>query len=107
MNKDTIISQESFNDGQTVFLFYDPEEECYKAFGRSAYYADMVTNGQLYYSEELQLPVMLLSRQSVLDLRVTMTIVEHRKQDYYRLRLRGKIGDAGNERWKEKLDKNT
>ena len=102
MNIDYIISQEASNDGQTVFLFYDAEEGCYKAFGRSAYYADMVTNGRLYYSEELQLPVMLLSRQSVMDLRVTMTVVEHRKQEYYRLRIKAKIGDAGYERWKEK-----
>lgn len=102
MNKDNIISQEASNDGQTVFLFYDAEEGCYKAFGQSAYYADMVTNGRLYYSEELQIPVMLLNKQAVLDLRVTMTIVEHRMHEYYRLKTKTKIGEAGYERWKEK-----
>lgn len=45
MDKERILTQESANDGQSVFLFYDEEEGCYKAYGWSAYYADMVADG--------------------------------------------------------------
>ena len=62
MELEKILSQEATNDGQTVYLFYDTEKECYKAFGRSAYYADMVTNGRLEYLEDLQMPVMVLDK---------------------------------------------
>jgi hypothetical protein len=103
MDKEAIFSLEGSNDGRSVFLFYDVEEGYYKAFGRSAYYADMVTNGRLYYSEDLLMPVTVLSKRAVMDLRLNMTIVEHRTHDYYQLKMKTKIGDVGYERWMETL----
>lgn len=103
MDKEEILAQEASNDGQTVFLFYDAEEGRYKAFGWSAYYADMVTNGRLEYLEDLQMPVMTLGKQAVMDLRLNMTKLEHKVQEYYRFKTKVKIGDAGYERWKSTL----
>lgn len=103
MDFQKISSYEASNNGQSVFLFYDAEEGCYKAFGRSAYYADMVANGRLAYSKDLQMPVMALGKHAVMDLRRNMTIVEHFPHEYYRLKTKVKIGDAGYDRWKETL----
>lgn len=104
MDKEKILVLEASNDGQSVFLFYDEDEGCYKAYGWSAYYADMVANGMLYYSEELGMPVMELGKQAVMDLRMNMTKVEHRVHEFYRFKTKVKIGDAGYERWKESLE---
>ena len=103
MNKELIINTETSNDGQTVFLFYDEEEGCYKAYGWSAYYADMVADGMKYYSVSLQMPVMALGKKAIQDLRYNMTVVEHRKHEFYRFKTKVKIGDVGYERWKESL----
>lgn len=100
MDKKGAIEIESCNDGQSVFLLFDEGEGCYKAFGHSAYYADMVANGRLYYSEELGMPVMELGKQAVMDLRLNMTKMEHRAHEFYRFKTKVKIGDVGYERWK-------
>ena len=41
MDTNLIIQQEVMNDGQSVFLHYEPILGLYLAFGFSAYYADM------------------------------------------------------------------
>ena len=53
MNKDLILQQESANDGQTVYLFYDDMAGLYLAFGLSAYYVTMVTNPVISYSDAI------------------------------------------------------
>ena len=103
MDKEKILVQEASNDGQTVFLFYDEDEGCYKAYGWSAYYADMVADGKKYFSVTLQMPIMALGKKAVQDLRYNMTVVEHRKHEFYRFKTKVKIGDVGYERWKESL----
>lgn len=99
MDKEKIFEQEASNDGQSVFLFYDEDEGCYKAYGWSAYYADMIANGVLYYSETLQMPIMVLGKKAIQDLRYNMTVVEHRPHEFYRFKTKVRIGDAGYERW--------
>ena len=103
MDKERIIEQERANDGETVFLFYDEDEGCYKAYGWSAYYADMIADGIIYYSESFQMPINVLGDKAIMDLRRNMTVVEHRTHEFYRFKTKVKIGDAGYERWKEKL----
>ena len=98
-----IIEQEKGNDGQTVYLYYNKEKQCYEAFGLSAYYADHVASPELSYSEELQMPVADLNKQDVLDLRQSMEIVEHEAFSYYRLRSRGFIGTEGYAKWVENI----
>ena len=94
---------ETENDGRTVNLYYNTDKQCYEAFGLSAYYADHVASPELSYSEELQMPVAILNRKDVLDLRQSMEIVEHEAFRYYRLRARGFIGTEGYEQWVEKV----
>ena len=99
MDLEKIRQRESANDGQTVYLFYNVGRECYEAFGLSAYYADMAASPQLSFSEELQLPMASFSRQDVLDVRQSMTILDHRPYDFYTFRTRSRIGRAGYARW--------
>ena len=103
MNQEYIQGIETTNDGQSVFLLYDEVDGCYKAYGWSAYYADMVADGVLCYSETLKMPIMVLSKKAIQDLRYNMTVVEHRTHEFYRFKTKVKIGDAGYERWKEGL----
>ena len=101
MNFEQIRQQEAANDGQTVYMYYNKDRECYEAFGLSAYYADMAASPELSFSEELQLPMATFSRQDVLDVRQSMTILDHRPYDFYTFRTRSLIGNAGYQRWKK------
>lgn len=103
MNKESIKQIEASNDGQSVFLLYDEVDGCYKAYGHSAYYADMIANGRVFYSESLQMPIMLLGDKAVMDLRRNMTVVDHRRHEFYRFKTKVRIGDAGYDRRKERL----
>ncbi len=44
MDKEQIIKSEKENDGQTVYMYFDPMAGVYAAYGQSAYYATMVVN---------------------------------------------------------------
>ena len=103
MDFEGIRQRETENDGRTVYLYYNKEKQCYEAFGLSAYYADHVASPELSYSEELQMPVAVLNKQEVLDLRQSMEIVEHEAFRYYRLRARGFIGTEGYAKWVAKI----
>ena len=103
MEKAVIIEREATNDGQTVYLYYNTDKQCYEAFGLSAYYADHVASPVLSYSEELQMPVAVLNRGDVLDLRQSMEIQEHEAFSYYRLKARGFMGTEGYDKWVAKI----
>lgn len=105
MDFEEIRQRETENDGRTVYLYYNKEKQCYEAFGLSAFYADHVASPELSYSEELQMPVAILNRKEVLDLRQSMEIVEHEAFSYYRLLARAFIGTEGYERWVEEIRK--
>lgn len=93
------MEKEAGNDGQSVFLHYNSMLGMYMTFGHSAYYADMVASPELSFSDELQMPVALLTKSDVLDLRQSMAIVDHSPRSFYWLQTRQRIGDAGYERW--------
>ena len=103
MDFEEIRQREAENDGRTVYLYYNKEKQCYEAFGLSAYYADHVASPELSYSEELQMPVAVLNRKDVLDLRQSMEIVEHEAFNYYRLKARGFMGTEGYDKWVERI----
>ena len=48
--KEQIQEEDATNDGESVFLHYDENTDCYLAYGHSAYYADMVTDAPLSFS---------------------------------------------------------
>lgn len=103
MEKEKILQLEAANDGQTVYLFYDDMAGLYLAFGLSAYYITMVSNPFMSYSKAMDMPVALLNRFYIKELRQSMTKVEHVQKSYYVFRMRLRVGDAGYDRWKETL----
>ena len=105
MNKDIIKEQEQSNDGQSIFLYYDAMAGVYLAFGQSAYYATMVVEPYMSYSEDMQMPVALLRRNHVNALRQGLTKVEHSVKQYYQFKLRSIVGEAGYEKWAQNIHK--
>ena len=98
-DKNIILEKETANDGQSVFLFYDERYGMYTAFGWSAYYTTMVVDPLLSFSDELQMPVALIQRDLIRNLRQSLTKVEHEVKTYYVFRLKQKIGSAGYKKW--------
>ena len=103
MDKNKIALSEAGNDGQSVFLYYDAMAGVYLAYGLSAYYTTMVTDPYMSYSEEMQMPVALLRRNHINDLRQSLKKVEHTKKSFYRFELRVPVGEAGYEKWAQKV----
>lgn len=103
MDKNEIILKEHGNDGKSVFLYYDAMAGVYLAYSLSAYYTTMVTDPYMSYSEEMQMPVALLRWNHVNDLRQTLKMVEHSKRCFYKFELRQTVGEAGYEKWAQKV----
>ena len=103
MDKDKISLQEETNDGQSVFLYYDAMAGVYLAYGLSAYYTTMVTDPYMSYSEMMHMPVAMLRRNHIKDLRQSLVKVEHTQKQYYRFQMQRKIGKEGYERWLQEL----
>ena len=103
MDKNTITMQEVANDGRSVFLYYDAMAGVYLAFGLSAYYTTMVTEPYMSYSEEMQMPVALLRREHINSLRQSLKKVEHEMKNFYRFQLRMPVGDAGYQKWAQRI----
>lgn len=103
MEMSKITLHEAGNDGKTVYLYYDDLAGLYLAFGLSAYYTTMVTEPYMSYSEELQMPVALIRREHVLALRQGLKKVEHEQKKFYQFELKHAVGEAGYEKWAEKI----
>ena len=103
IDKDKITLHEAGNDGRTLFLYYDGMAGLYLAFGLSAYYSTMVAEPYLSYSDELQMPVALLLREHILQLRQGLMKEAHEPKHYYRFRMKAAVGDAGYARWAQKV----
>ena len=100
-----IIELEKSNDGQTIHLFYNDLQGQYQAFGLSAYYTTIVTDPNAVYSEEMEMPVVMLKRAEVLQLRQSMSVMEHEPKSYYRFQLRHKVGKRWYQTWVNNLRK--
>ena len=105
MNKDMITLHEMGNDGRTIYLYYDDMAGLYLAFGLSAYYTTMVTEPYMSYSWEMQMPVALLRREHILLLRQGLQKHEHEPKHFYCFRMKTVVGEAGYDRWAQKIRK--
>lgn len=103
MDRDGITLREVTNDGQSIFLYYDAMAGVYTAYGLSAYYTTLVTDPSMSYSDEMQMPVVLLNRRHILCLRQSLELVEHQLKLYYRFRLKTAVGEAGYAKWAGRL----
>lgn len=103
METNMITLHEVGNDGKTIHLYYDDLAGLYLAFGLSAYYTTLVAEPYMSYSEKMQMPVALLRREHILLLRQGLKKVEHTPKRYYHFEMRQLVGEAGYQRWAEKI----
>ncbi len=104
MNDEYIYMQELLNDGQSVYLHYNDMLGLYVAYGLSAYYADMCSTPEVSYSDSMQMPVALLNRHCVFDLKCLMLQVSHTPQVDYHFHAREMIGKLGYDRWAQRIN---
>ena len=99
MDKDTITLNEVNNDGKTIHLYFNTEVGLYVAYGFSAFFASHIVNVITAFSEDLMMPVALMRKQDVSELRMSTIKHEHQYHVYYRLELKHKLSLADYTRW--------
>lgn len=99
----TITANEQSNDGTDIHLYFNPQIGFYTAFGVSAFIADHVINGIKSFSDEYQMPVMIVSANEVRSLRNATNKVEHEPHRYYHFKSRNFIGTVGYAKWTNAL----
>lgn len=103
INKDLIALNEVRNDGKTIHLYFNSEIGLYVAYGYSAFYAAHIVNMMASFSEDLQMPVALMRKPDVSELRLSTLKRQHDYHRYYRLELRQELGRDDYARWTESL----
>ena len=102
---DVITLNESGNDGKTVYLYFDEMVGMYAAYGLSAYYVTHIADGVMSYSDAMQMPVALLNKAEVKELRQSCELKAHQAKKIYRFETRQLIGRVGYDNWAERIRK--
>lgn len=99
INKDIITKNEVENDGNTINLYFNTEVGLYVAYGFSAFFASHIVNVITAFSEDLQMPVALMRKPDVTELRLSTIKHQHDYHEYYRLELKQSIPLDNYTRW--------
>lgn len=99
MDKELITQNEVNNDGKTIHLYFDTEIGLYVAFGFSAFFASHIVNVITAFSEDLSMPVALMRKPDVTELRLSTNKHVHDYHEYYRLELKNKMPLKDYVRW--------
>lgn len=102
MNK-VIITNEVENDGKTIHLYFNSEVGLYVAYGFSAFYAAHIVDVISAFSEDLQMPVALMRKSDVSELRINTIKRQHDYHSYYRLELKKELPLDDYPRWVESV----
>ena len=98
-NKEQITQEEVQNDGKTIFLYFNTEVGLYVAYGFSAFFASHIVDVITAFSEDLQMPVALMRKRDVTELRMSTIRLEHDYHEFYRLGLKKEIPLDDYVRW--------
>lgn len=99
MNKDLITLNEVENDGKTIHLYFNREIGLYVAYGFSAFFAAHIVNVITAFSEDLTMPVALMRKPDVTELRLSTIKHVHDYHVYYRLELKKELPLDDYVRW--------
>lgn len=99
MDKETITLNEVENDGKTIHLYFNTEIGLYVAYGFSAFFAAHIVNVITAFSEELMMPVALMRKPDVSELRLSTIKHVHDYHVYYRLELKKELPLDDYVRW--------
>lgn len=98
-----IIDNEVGNDGKTIHLYFNSEVGLYVAYGFSAFYAAHIVDVIAAFSEDLQMPVALMRKSDVNELRINTIKRQHDYHSYYRLELKKELPLDDYSRWVESV----
>lgn len=99
MTKKEITQREMENDGKTIHLYFNTEVGLYVAFGFSAFFASHIVNVITAFSEDLHMPVAMMRKPDVTELRLSTEKIVHDYHKYYRLELKKEIALDDYVRW--------
>ncbi len=99
IDKDLIVSNEVQNDGATIHLYFDSAIGLYVAYGFSAFFTAHIVDVITAFSEDFQMPVALLRKPDVDELRLATTKMQHDYHKYYRLALKHAMPLDNYTRW--------
>ena len=99
MNKELITRNEVENDGKTIHLYFNTEVGLYVAFGFSAFFAAHIVDVITAYSEDMHMPVALMRKADVTELRLSTVKHQHDYHQYYHLELKQEIPLDNYQRW--------
>lgn len=99
MDKDLITKNEEQNDGSTVFLYYNDEIGFYTAYGYSAFLVSHVVEPVCSYSTSFEMPVVLVDKIQILELRRSLKKIKHVEKSFYQFGLKTAVGKTGYARW--------
>ena len=99
MDKELITQNEIDNDGKTIHLYFNTEIGLYVAYGFSAFFASHIINVISAFSEDFKMPVALLRKSDVTELRMSTDKHVHEYHVYYRLELKKEIPLDDYVRW--------
>jgi hypothetical protein len=99
MDKELITKNEVDNDGKTVHLYFNTEIGLYVAFGFSAFFAAHIVDVITAYSEDMHMPVALMRKSDVAELRLSTVKHQHDYHEYYNLELKQEIPLDDYQRW--------
>ncbi len=98
-DKETITQNEVQNDGKTIHLYFNTEIGLYVAFGFSAFFASHIVDVITAFSEDLEMPVALMRKPDVTELRLSTVKHVHEYHEYYRLELKKPLALDDYVRW--------
>lgn len=100
---ENIISNEVSNDGKTIHLYFNSEVGLYVAYGFSAFFSAHIVDVITAFSEDLQMPVALMRKADVSELRLSTIKRQHDYHLYYRLELKQELPLDDYTRWVESV----
>lgn len=99
IDKELITTNEVQNNGKVIHLYFNTEVGLYVAYGFSAFFASHMVDVITAFSEDLQMPVALMRKQDVSELRLSCKKEEHDYHVYYKLVLKQKMPLDDYARW--------
>ena len=99
IDNELITKNEIQNDGKTIHLYFRPDVGLYVAYGFSAFFASHIVDVITAFSEGVHMPVALMRKPDVSELRLSTVKHQHDYHEYYKLELKHAIPLDDYTRW--------
>lgn len=99
ISKDLITMNEVNNNGRTIHLYFNTEIGLYVAYGFSAFFAAHIVDVISSFSEDMQMPVALMRKPDVDELKLSTIKHQHDHHVYYRLEMKNQLELDDYTRW--------